>query len=69
MNVTKVDTRLSKKWLREDLFVLYLILSDYHMEKYSQEELKGKLTPLQYKVTQEGFTEPAFESKLLSYAD
>ena len=30
------------------------------MEKYSQEELRKKLTPLQYKVTQEAATEPAF---------
>ncbi len=32
-------------------------------EKYSKEELKNKLTPLQYKVTQESGTEPAFHNE------
>jgi peptide methionine sulfoxide reductase MsrB len=29
---------------------------------YSDEELREKLTPLQYKVTQEGGTEPPFNN-------
>ena len=29
-------------------------------DQYSQEEIKKRLTPLQYAVTQEGKTEPAF---------
>ena len=30
---------------------------------YTKEELKARLTPLQYKVTQEGWTEPPFKNK------
>lgn len=32
------------------------------MQKYSKEELKKKLSPLQYQVTQENGTEPPFKS-------
>jgi hypothetical protein len=33
-----------------------------NMQKYSKEELKKKLSPLQYQVTQENGTEPPFKS-------
>ena len=32
------------------------------MQNYSKNDLKQRLTPLQYKVTQEGATEPAYQS-------
>ncbi len=33
-----------------------------NMQKYSKEELKNRLTPLQYRVTQENGTEPPYKS-------
>lgn len=36
---------------------------------YTKEELKARLTPLQYKVTQEGWTEPAFNNKYWNHKE
>ena len=36
-----------------------------NMQKYSQEDLKKRLTPLQYRVTQENGTEPPYQSDIL----
>ena len=40
----------------------YFNKSPNSMQKYSQEELKNRLTPLQYQVTQLSGTEPPYKS-------
>ena len=41
-------------------------VTEKHFMKPSQEELKHKLTPMQYKVTQKEGTEPPFNNEYLS---
>jgi peptide methionine sulfoxide reductase msrA/msrB len=40
-----------------------------HWDELDQADLKEKLTPLQYRVTQEGGTEPAFDNKYWNNSD
>jgi peptide methionine sulfoxide reductase msrA/msrB len=56
------DSRLEKVW-GEKVHSQTPILVDTEYKKPSDEELKGMLTPMQYKVTQENGTEPAFDNK------
>ena len=39
------------------------------MSKFSKEELKQRLSPMQYKVTQENGTEPPYKSRQSNYLD
>lgn len=43
-------------------FIKSFFSQNKHMSKYPKEELKKRLTPMQYKVTQENGTEPPFKS-------
>jgi peptide methionine sulfoxide reductase msrA/msrB len=58
------DQYLEKIWGKGDMMQSTSAEKTY--QKPSQEELKKRLTPLQYKVTQEEGTEPAFRNE---YAD
>lgn len=55
------DQFLKKAW-SDDKTVNFPTYKEKNYMKPSQEELKKTLTPLQYKVTQEEGTEPAFEN-------
>ncbi len=60
------DGELKKRWIgSRDLQDVLTQLEDIpeSIKTYSDEELRVKLTPLQYKVTQQGGTEPAFDNK------
>ena len=60
------DGELKKRWIgSRDLQDILTQLEDIpeSIKTYSDEELRAKLTPLQYKVTQQWGTEPAFDNK------
>lgn len=60
------DGELRKRWIgSRDLQDILTQLEDIpeSIKTYSDEELRAKLTPLQYKVTQQWGTEPAFDNK------
>jgi len=64
------DGELKKRWIgSRDLQDILTQLEDIpeSVKTYSDEELRAKLTPLQYKVTQEGWTEPAFNNKYWNF--
>ena len=45
-------------------FIKRFFSQNKNMSKYPKEELKKRLTPMQYKVTQENGTEPPFKSTI-----
>ena len=45
-------------------FIKSFFSQNKSMSKYPKEELKKRLTPMQYKVTQENGTEPPFKSTI-----
>ena len=55
------DQFLEKTWEKEE--PMHTSIADKTTGKPSKEELKKKLTPMQYKVTQEEGTEPAFNNE------
>jgi peptide methionine sulfoxide reductase msrA/msrB len=56
------DSRLKEVW-GDTVHSQNHILKDIRYVKPSDEELKNKLTPLQYRVTQENDTEPPFDNR------
>jgi len=61
------DQFLERTWGKEDTMGASLASEPYHDDeayvKPSKEELKNRLTPMQFKVTQEEGTEPAFKNE------
>ena len=52
------------RWIDNIIKKIEEVKSIWEISKtYSKKDLKKRLTPLQYKVTQEGWTEPAFNNK------
>jgi len=58
------DQYIAKNWagIKENIFMLKTSQQKPHFTKPSEEELRKKLTPLQYKVTQKEGTERAFDN-------
>ena len=58
------DQYLAKIWGREEgMHAVQTAMAEEGYVKPSKEDLKKKLTPIQYKVTQENGTEPAFKNE------